>query len=166
MNRISQFSIAIFFCLSMLLGCKQEKEYQYVFEVNEENLYQSNVDKTKQKTPEQYISILFSNLFSTTVPQQDLSQLAEVRASIGDKQMADEMILNDFVNSGNASTPTDQEMRADIDQFIEDTYIQFFLRKPSPYEVLELKQEIESDAELTPEMIYQAFALSNEYKFY
>ncbi|MFT6321955.1 MAG: hypothetical protein ACJAT4_002890, partial [Granulosicoccus sp.] len=59
--------------MSILSGCKQEKEYQYVFEVNEENLYQSNVDKTRQKTPEQYISILFSSLFSTTVPQQDLS---------------------------------------------------------------------------------------------
>ena len=26
--------------------------------------------------------------------------------------------------------------------------------------------EIEADAEMTPELIYQAFALSNEYKFY
>ncbi|MFT6320336.1 MAG: hypothetical protein ACJAT4_001259 [Granulosicoccus sp.] len=92
--------------------------------------------------------------------------MAEVRASIGDKQMADEMILNDFINSGNANTPTDQEMRANVDQFIEDTYIRFFLRKPSLYEVLELKQEIEGDAALTPEMIYQAFALSNGYNFY
>ena len=166
MNRTFQLSMIFLFIMSILFGCKQEKEYQYVFEVNEENLYLSNVEKTKQKTPEQYISILYSNLFSTTVPPQDLSQLAEVRASIGDKQMADEMILNDFVNSGNSSTPTNQEMRANVDQFIEDTYIRFFLRKPSPYEVLELKQEIDGDVELTPEMIYQAFALSNEYKFY
>lgn len=166
MNKFFQLSMVFLFSMSIIFGCKQEKEYQYVFEVNEENLYLSNVEKTKQKTPEQYISILYSNLFSTTVPQQDLSQLTEVRASIGDKQMADEMILNDFVNSGNASTPSDQEMRANVAQFIEDTYIRFFLRKPSPYEVLELKQEIEGDTELTPEMIYQAFALSNEYKFY
>lgn len=166
MNRTFQLSMIFLFIMSILFGCKQEKEYQYVFEVNEENLYLSNVEKKKQKTPEQYISILYSNLFSTTVPPQDLSQLAEVRASIGDKQMADEMILNDFVNSGNSSTPTNQEMRANVDQFIEDTYIRFFLRKPSPYEVLELKQEIDGDVELTPEMIYQAFALSNEYKFY
>lgn len=166
MNKFFQLSIVCLLSVCFLASCKQEKEYQYVFEVNEENLYQSNVDKTKQKTPEQYISILYSNLFSTTVPQQDLSQLAEVRASIGDKQMADEMILNDFVNSGSSTTPTDQEMRANIEQFIEDTYLRFFLRKPSPYEILELKQEIEGDTELTPEMIYQAFALSNEYKFY
>jgi len=166
MNKIIQLSMVFIFCLTAFLSCKQDKEYQYVFEVNEENLYQSNVDKTKQKTPEQYISILYSNLFSTTVPQQDLNQLAEIRLANGDKQMADELILNDFVNSGNASTPTNQEMRANVDQFIEDTYIRFFLRKPSPYEVVELKQEIEGDSELTPEMIYQAFALSNEYKFY
>ena len=154
------------FCVALFFSCKQDKEYQYVFEVNEENLYQSNVEKTKQKTAQQYISILYSNLFSTTLPQQDLSELAEVRLAIGDKQMADELILNDFVNSGSAGIPTNSEMRDDIEQFIEDTYIRFFLRKPTPYEVFELKQEIEADQDLTPELIYQAFALSNEYKFY
>ena len=80
--------------------------------------------------------------------------------------MADELILNDFVNSGTSNIPTNQEMRADIEQFVEDTYIRFFLRKPTAYEVLELKQEIEADDLMTPELIYQAFALSNEYKFY
>ncbi len=161
-----QTFILLSFCLMLLFSCKQEKEYQYIFEVNEEDIYQSNIDKNKQKTPEQYISILYTNLFATTLPQQDLSELAEVRISIGDKQLADELILNDFVNSGTSNTPTNQEMRADVEQFIEDTYIRFFLRKPTAYEVLELKQEIEADALMTPELIYQAFALSNEYKFY
>ena len=58
MNKIFQLSMIFLFSMSIFFGCKQDKEYQYVFEVNEENLYQSNVDKTKQKTPEQYISCL------------------------------------------------------------------------------------------------------------
>lgn len=166
MNKKFQLFIMFFFCVGLFVSCKQEKEYQYVFEVQEENLHQSNLEKTKQKTPQQYISILYSNLFSTTLPQQDLSELTETRAAIGDKQMADELILNDFVNSGGTNTPTNDEMRTDVEQFIENTYLRFFLRKPTPYEILELKQEIEADPELTPDLIFQAFALSNEYKFY
>ena len=62
--------------------------------------------------------------------------------------------------------PSDAEMRADVEKFVQETYLRFFLRVPTAYEVFELKKEIENDPELTPELIYQAFALSNEYKFY
>ena len=163
------FFIAVF----LFSSCKKETTIvnqpvvdNYIYDINGENLYQSNVEKDKQKTSEQYISILYANLFQSSVPQNDLVELAELRLCIGDKQAADELILNNFVNSGNTTIPTDAEMRADIDKFIEATYLRFFLRNPNAYEIFELKKEIEEDDELTPELIYQAFALSNEYKFY
>ena len=159
--------------LLFLVACKKETEIvtqpvvdNYIYEIDEENLYQSNVEKVKQKSAEQFISILYANLFQSTVPQADLVELAELRKAIGDKQMADELILNNFVNSVNVTIPTDAEMRADIKGFIEATYLRFFLRRPTAYELYELQQEIEADAQLSPELIYQAFALSNEYKFY
>ncbi len=171
---ISKTNILLFFiALFTFSACKKETSVtkqtvvdNYIYGVNGENLYQSNVEKNKQKTAEQYISILYANLFQNSVPQEDLIELAELRVSIGDKQAADELILNNFVNSGNVTIPSDSEMRADIDKFIEETYLRFFLRKPNAYETFELKKEIEDDADLTPELIYQAFALSNEYKFY
>lgn len=153
-------------------NCKKENITQneinsdYIYNVDNEVIYSSNVEKTRQKTPELYLSILYSNLFQSSIPTNDLNELAQLRAATGDKQMADELFLNAFVNGGNAIIPTDSEMRIDIDQFIADTYLRFFLRIPSPYEIFELKKEIESDMELSPELIYQAFALSNEYKFY
>ena len=155
-----------------LLNCKKEIitettiNKDFVYDVEGEVIYQSNVEKTRQKTPELYISILYSNLFQTSVPQQDLAQLAQIRAATGDKQLADELFLNAFVNSGFAIIPTNAAMRDDIEQFISDTYLRFFLRIPTAYEVFELKKEIEEDEGLTPVLIYQAFALSNEYKFY
>ena len=171
---ITKTNFLLFFIVLMAFSsCKKETTVinqpvvdNYIYGVNGENLYQSNVEKNKQKTTEQYISILYANLFQNSVPQSDLVELAELRVSIGDKQAADELILNNFVNSGNVTIPTDSEMRADLDKFIEETYLRFFLRKPNAYEVFELKKEIEDDADLTPELIYQAFALSNEYKFY
>ncbi|MFT4758296.1 MAG: hypothetical protein ACI9XO_000635 [Paraglaciecola sp.] len=153
-------------------NCKKEIVTQnevntgYTYNVDNEIIYQSNVEKTRQKTPELYISILYSNLFQTTIPANDLSQLAGIRAATGDKQLADELFLNAFVNGGNAIIPTNQQMRDDIEAFIAETYLRFFLRVPTAYEVYELKKEIEADNQLTPELIYQGFALSNEYKFY
>ncbi len=57
-------------------------------------------------------------------------------------------------------------MRNDIDKFITDTYIRFYLRLPSEYERYFLKDLIQNDQEMTPELIYTSFALSNEYFFY
>lgn len=153
-------------------NCKKEIVTQnevnadYTYNVENEVIYQSNVEKTRQKTPELYISILYSNLFQSSIPANDLSELAGIRAGTGDKQLADELFLNGFVNGGNAIIPTDSEMRDDIDAFIHNTYLRFFLRIPTAYELYELKKEIEADAQLTPALIYQGFALSNEYKFY
>ncbi len=158
--------------LVLTTSCKKEtttihnSEVDYIYNVNGENLYQSNADKNKEKSSEQYVSILYSNLFQNAIGQNDLIELSEIRRAIGDKQIADELILNAFVNNNNVQIPTNTVMRDDIDAFVEETYLRFFLRKPNPYEAYELKSEIEEDNNLNPELIYMAFALSNEYKFY
>ena len=159
--------------LFTVTACKKETTYvnqtvvdNNIYGVEGEELYQSNVEKDKEKSPEQYLSILYTNLFKTTIDQNSLLELAEVRRAIGDKQMVDELILNAFSNEANVEIPTNNEMRADIDDFIVNTYIRFFLRMPTPYEIYEMKEAIEEDDGLTPELIYQGFALSNEYKFY
>lgn len=95
-----------------------------------------------------------------------MTDLSEVRTAIGDKAVADELILNDYVHSPNVQIPTNQQMRADIDQFVEATYLRFFLRLPNAYEKHFLKNAIQNDTQLTPELIYTAFSLSNEYKYY
>ena len=122
-------------CIPLLLAsCKKEIitentiNTDYTYDVENEVIYQSNVEKTRQKTPELYISILYSNLFQSSIPQTDLQQLAQIRAATGDKQLADELFLNAFVNGGDAIIPTNAAMRDDIDLFINDTYLRFFLR--------------------------------------
>jgi hypothetical protein len=159
--------------LLLLTACKKETVTvhqpvvdNYIYGIDGENLYQSNAEKNKQKSAEQYISILYSNLFQNAIGQNDLVELSEIRRAIGDKQISDELILNAFVNNNLVIIPSNLAMRADIDAFVEETYLRFFLRKPNPYEAHELKSEIENDEGLTPELIYMGFALSNEYQFY
>ena len=147
-----------------LSSCK--KEYVYVFDVDDEVVYESNAEKNKQKSSTQFISILYSNLFQSSISQQQLNNLSNIRLAIGDKQLADNLIVNAYVHSVSVQIPTDADMRADIPQFIEDTYLRFYLRKPSPYEARYMKEAIEADTGLTPDLIYTSFAESNEYKFY
>jgi hypothetical protein len=164
--------ILIALCAS-LVACKKEINStnttvvdNYIYEVNPQEIYQSNADKDKQKTSNQYISILYSNLFQTAIPLQEITDLSQIRLAIGDKQIADELILNGFANAPNIQIPSNSQMRADVELFIEQTYLRFYLRKPTAYENLQLKQLINEDPDLTPQHIYQSFALSNEYKYY
>ncbi len=163
----------IFASTITLLGCVKETTLttnpivdNYVFDVNGEAIYQSGLQKNKQKSPEQYISILYANLFQTSIPIDVLGVLGEVRVAIGDKQMANELILNGFVHEPDVLILSNNEMRNNLDEFINNIYLRFFLRTPTAYEKFELKKMIEEDSNLTPELIYQGFALSNEYQFY
>jgi len=159
--------------LMFATGCKKETVLidqtvvdNYIYDVGGQAIYQSNLEKNKQKTNLQFISILYQNVFRQSIPGGALTNLNQVRTAIGDKGMADQLITNAFINDNLSQIPTDAEMRADIDQFIEDTYLRFYLRFPSAYEKFYLKQEIQNDSGMTPELIYISFSSSNEYKFY
>lgn len=163
----------LFILLLPLISCKKEitvnKEQivdNTIYELNPQVVYQSSSEKTKQKTSEQFLSILYANLFQTAIPQDDLIELSELRRSNGDKAAIDELIINSFINDANVIIPNNTEMRADIDAFVIATYVRFYLRKPTAYEAYYLKNEIESDTDLTPRLVYTTFALSNEYKYY
>lgn len=157
--------------LVLMSACKKEITEQVVYDnviyqLNDVVVYQSNVEKVKQKTPTQYISILFSDLFNTQISNNDLSELSTLYLAIGDKGMANELLLTHWLVTPGVVVPTDQTMRADVDQFVIDTYVRFFQRLPTEYEKHYLVDEIEDDTLLTPEAVYIAFALSNEYQFY
>jgi len=160
MNKIILSLLAIL----TLFSCK--KEYRYIYDVGNEVVYESNSEKNKEKSSAQFVSILYSNLFQSSISQQETNQLTELRMAIGDKQVADNLIINNYVNSSGVNIPSDSDMRNDISKFVEETYLRFFLRKPTPYEAKFMKEAIESDPGLTPKLIYEAFAQSNEYKFY
>ena len=170
MKRILLYTCLLIFALS---ACKKETHLQTrevndytVFEVNSEKVYNSSAEKTKQKSAAQYLSSLYNNLFNKSLPQDELIQMSEIRTAMGDKQMADELFVNSFINRNGVQVPSDSEMRSDIKKFVEETYLRFFLRDPTPYELIEMIRLIEEDPEITPEMVYQGFAISNEYKFY
>lgn len=162
--------LLLLFC-SLFGACKRdvfEKRIydNVIYEVNPVTLYLNNAQKTKQKTSLQYISILYTNLYNQTIPSQKLNELSEVFLSIGDKGIANSLTLNRFLSQSDVQIPSNQQMRDDIPVFVSNTYLKFYLRNPTPYESYQLNKMISDDPDITPEMIYAAFALSNEYNFY
>ena len=165
----------LYITIALLCFTACKKEVETIKEVTVDNIiydlgntvvYQSSSEKTKQKTDQQYLSVLYADIFQTAIPQDDLSQVSDIRLAFGDKQAADELIINSWINAPDAVIPTNTQMRNDLENFIRDTYIRFYLREPTPYESIFLKHQIENDTNLTPEMIYTSFATSNEYKYY
>lgn len=172
MRSNSAIGLLMIFAL-LFSACKKETKIienvvydNVIYDLDTVNLYTSNIDKTKQKTSTQYISILYADLFNKTISTRVLNDLDELKLSLGDKTLANELLLNSFVNEPNVSVPTDAQMRDDVDGFIEQTYIRFYLRKPTEYERHYLKELIMNDPGMTPELIYTAFSVSEEYQFY
>ena len=165
--------ITIFFiCMT---SCTREEQIiaditieNVIYGINDVPIYSSNAQKNKQKTSAQYLSTVYSDLFQTTIPGNDLVNLSGLLRASGDKIMMSELIINNFLNEQivQGFLPTQTEMNNDIDGFINDTYIRFYLREPTELEKHLLKTIIEQDIAITPEMVYLAFSSSNEYWFY
>lgn len=168
--RASRFILPLLL-VACLVSCKKKtiEEVQYdnvIYGLDDVPIYSSNVEKTKQKSATQYLSILYSDLFNQAIPTTELTELGELTLALGDKGMANELLLTHYYKDPTVVVPTNTQMRANVDQFVEDTYIRFYLRYPTEYEKYYLSNLITNDAALTPENIYTSFALSNEYYFY
>lgn len=149
-----------------LSNCKKEKEP--IFEVNQVKLYPSASSKIKEKTESQWIAVLYTNLFQQALSAGDIYKAGQCITSIGDKELAREVIISNFMNSTSPlpQIPSDSDMRGDIDKFVKDTYERFLIRRPTEGEKEYFRNEITDNPTRSAEIIYFSFALSNEYLFY
>lgn len=147
-----------------LSGCK--KEYLYEYEVNEQTIEPITAGKDKLKTPEQYVSILFVNLFQRPLSANDIYDISRVLQSIGDKQLANEVLISNFMNKPDVILPSNASMRGNLPAFVDDVYERFLLRPPTELEKTYFINYIEARPNISPELVYYAFALANEYQFY
>lgn len=164
MRDLIKYGILLFGIALILGGCKKEIEPE--FNLNNVELYPSSAGKTKEKTTEQYVAILHANLFQTALSANDIFRVNNVFESIGDQELAREVLISNFMNEPDVILPTVEDMEADIDQFIYDTYERFLIRTPTEAELAWVRNFIESNEFMTPELVYFSFALSDEYMYY
>lgn len=152
-----------FFLIITLFACKEKS---YVHEVNEIDVAQNNADKNKEKTPEIFINIAYANLYQEALSANRLVDATEAVTSIGDKQVAYETLIAKMMADPDVVFPTNAEMRADLETFIEDTYRRFYVRIPTEAEKTWWINYLESHPNLTAEHVFFAMATSNEYNYY
>ena len=143
-------------------SCKKED----VYELNEVQASSYNANKDKLKSSNQFISILYANLFQEALSANELFEISKCIQSIGDKEVAHEIVFSNFMNKNGVIIPSDSIMREDLDLFIEETYKRFFVRDISEAERKFFISFFESHPYVSAEMVYMAFAMSNEYQYY
>jgi len=124
--------------LCLLSACKQTEDL-YIYEVNNVEVNQADVEKVNLKTDLEFVSIVYSDLFGSTLPAEELSQLVRTYNSMGDKKLVEDMIIKDLLTRSDVDMPTSADMFADSEQFVKDTYKRFYTRVPSEYELWFLK---------------------------
>lgn len=143
-----------------------EKEVVATFEVNDIDVLDESLIKTRHKSDKQYTSILYTTLYQQAISVEQLVRTERVIQSIGDKSLAHELIVSNYMNTGAVLLPSDSFMRANPDSFIVETYKKFYVRIPSEMEKSFFRNYIEANQNVTVELVYTAFASSDEYTFY
>ena len=163
MHNLNKPFFLLLFLIS-LASCKKEQHIGYGVETA--NVYEDKSRKTKKKNDAEYISILYTNLYQTAISPNQLYKTQNVLYSIGYQDVASEMLLSNYFNTGSIQMPSNALMRQDIDAFVINTYKRFYLRYPSEGEKAFFKQYIQKNNAVSVEMVYTAFATSDEYQYY
>lgn len=154
-------------CLTVLmLFASCQEEYYYVYGIEDVNIKPVNSEKDKPKTHTQYISILYANMFQKAIGPNQMLQALNAIESIGDKQVAYDMLVSKYMNDPDVKIPSEESMRNNPEQFVRDTYTRFLVRQPTEAELQWMINYIESRPSLTPELVYFSFATSNEHAHY
>ena len=153
----------LLFTLVTITGCQKEDVY---YGVNDVQVTPPNGDKQKLKSETQYIQILYANLFQKALSANQIVEIGRVIQSLGDKVLAYELIYAKFAEKPDVIMPSNAEMWADVEQFTIDTYERFFIRDPSELEKTWMVNYINNNTDITVELVYFAFSISDEYNFY
>ncbi len=146
-----------------LSSCRKEKD---IYEVNPEELQLVETSKFKLKTVNQYVAILYANLFQEALSANKLVEINRLFEAIGDDQVAKEILISNFMNDPSVVLPSDTDMRSDPETFIYETYVRFLIRRPTEAEQTYFMNLINTNSDITVELIYFSFAISDEYEYY
>ena len=153
--------LLIIFC--SIASCKKDEP---IYDINQIQSHSYNANKNKLKSASQYISILYANLFQKALSPNELVEITRCIESVGDKGLVHEVILSNFMNKEGVTIPSDSLMRTNLNLFIEETYKRFYVRAITEAEREYFLNFFTSHPNISSEMVYTAFSLSNEYQFY
>ncbi len=164
--RIFKFLLISCFLFSFV-QCKKDRNTRY--EIVETPSYGDNLNKDKDKTNIEFHSILSTNLFQKPSSINELTRTDRVIQSCGDKTLINEVIISNYMNSSQVILPSRKRMVDSTERFVEETYVRFFIRRPTEAEktwFINFINANKSNPSFRPELVYTAFSASDEYMFY
>lgn len=150
--------------LLLIAGCSAEPDVTYGLQPLELNA--SNAEKDRVKSIDQWITILYADLFGEALGSAELFEVKQAFFSVGDQDIARATLVSNFMQDANVQLPDAGVMVQDPDGFIDDTYVRFLVRYPTEAERTWMRNYLASNPTMTPELVYTAFALSEEYLHY
>ncbi|MBK6701787.1 MAG: hypothetical protein IPG55_18275 [Saprospiraceae bacterium] len=137
-----------------------------MYEIDDQTILPVNSQKIKPKSITQYISILYTNFFQKAISPNSMLSAQKAIESIGDKQVAFDILLSKYMNDPKVIIPSKEEMLKDPEAFIRSTYKRFLVREPTEAELNWMLNYISSRPNVTPEHFYFAFGTCNEHFHY
>ncbi len=183
MKRTNIIFSTFFLSLLVIVACKKDEDTLYqinpVTVYPQGTLYSNEGDfdtdnltgvysgKGKLKTHEQYIAVLYSNIFRRGITVNELNDARDALYSLGDKQLGYEILVVNYLERPDAIIPSDDFMRQYPDSFLTEVYNRYFVREISEAERTWMRNYIEDNRdEVGVEEVIAAVALSNEFKIY
>lgn len=165
--RTSNHTIRLLGFLPLLLWISScQKDNPVVYEVNPQDILSPTEGKIKEKSPEQFVAVLHANLFGTPISVSDQVEVERLLRSTGDKRLTWELLVSSYMNDPNVQLPDNLIIQNDMDGFIVETYNRFYFRPPSQIELEWWRNYLTNNPDVSTELVYLAFATSDEYFFY
>ena len=128
--QIFKYKYLVGLCMVVISMTSCKKDVIATYDVNDVDIEDKSLIKDRSKSNKQFISILYTTLHQKAISSNQLIRTERVIESFGDKALINEVIVSNYMNSGNVVMPTDEEMRADLDSFVY-RYVQIILCKNS-----------------------------------
>lgn len=157
--------IYIVFIAIAITACKRDP--YSIFEVQDVTVSLNEGEKNRLKTDIEFVSIAYTDIFSTNISQNNLEEIITTYKSLGDKSLVIEMIVRKFISEGGSSIQNiDRSSSTSIESFVTDVYKKLYNRTPDAYELWYLTDVIQKDQDINASLIYYSMMTANEYRYY
>jgi hypothetical protein len=158
------FIVSFLAAFMLISSCK--KETIFVYEVDPVTARKDQNGKNIPKSTVEFVSIAYSDLFGSSIDQNNLSRLTLLYLAFGDKRFIEDMLIKNMLNAPDVEITSNTAMRSDVPLFVTRIYQRLYNRDPNELEAFTLAEFITDDPSLTPELVYYSMMTSDEYRYY
>lgn len=162
----SQFYLTSILVLCALLALPACTERSATFELDPIEIGVADDAKTRAKRQRQFLQTLYNHLYQAPLPPSDAVALDELLRSIGDRQLAIEVVVAKMVDDPAAQLPSLSEMRNDPEAFIAGIYRRLYVRDATQAELSWWVNYLETHPDVDVAQVVFSFVTANEYNYY